>query len=98
MRVGIVGCGQMGTIHAMAARKVGQNVVACSDPLKSRAKKLARAFGAADWSDCLGMIRDSGVDILVVSSPADSQSENILSALKGGQPVFAVAPMARTPA
>ena len=95
--VGVVGTGGMGGMHARCLhRKVaGAKVVAVSDVDAGRAGKVAEECGgAAVFGDAAEMIRDDGVDAVVIASPDPTHAELVLECLRVGKPVMCEKPLA----
>jgi predicted dehydrogenase len=74
LRVGVIGCGVLGSRHAEIYRQLPDvDVVAVVDPLEAKAETLARALGTRAFSrvqDCVGML-----DAASVCTPAVSHHE-----------------------
>lgn len=98
--VGIVGTGGMGGMHAMCLhRKVaGARVAAVSDVDAGRAEKVAKdCGGAAVFGDAVEMIRDEGVEAVVVASPDSTHAGLVFECLRLGKPVMCEKPLATSP-
>jgi predicted dehydrogenase len=96
MRVGIVGCGLIGTKRADAL--AGGTLVACADPNLDRARALAaprKARVTADWRE----ITDAAdVDLVVIATPNDRLVPATLAAIRAGKHVLVEKPAARSAA
>ena len=98
--VGVVGTGGMGGMHAHCLhRKVaGARVAAVSDVDAERAGTVAEECGgAAVFGDAVEMIRDEGVEAVVVASPDPTHAELVLECLRLGKPVLCEKPLATSP-
>ena len=98
--VGVVGTGGMGGMHARCLhRKVaGSRVAAVSDVDAGRAGKVAEECGgAAVFGDAVEMIRDEGVEAVVVASPDPTHAELVHECLRLGKPVLCEKPLATSP-
>jgi myo-inositol 2-dehydrogenase/D-chiro-inositol 1-dehydrogenase len=98
--VGVVGTGGMGGMHAHCLhRKVaGARVAAVSDVDAARAGTVAEECGgAAVFGDAVEMIRDEGVEAVVVASPDPTHAELVLECLRLGKPVLCEKPLATSP-
>lgn len=97
MRVGIVGCGNIGHIHSRALwalRKTGifdATVVAVSDPSAERAAGLAAPNGAdvLDRDELLEVC-----DVVYVCTPTARHRETVEAAVERGLPLYCEKPLA----
>lgn len=96
MNVGIIGCGNMGRIHARMAANCGLKVVACTDPVAKNAKALAGEYGAVVARDGAALAARPDVDIVVVTTPTPSHAEYVIEAARNGKDVFCEKPFTRT--
>jgi len=98
--VGVVGTGGMGAMHARSLHsKVASAVVAAvSDVDADRAGKVAEECGAAFFGDAVEMIRDDGVEAVVIASPDPTHARLTLECLRLGKPVLCEKPLATSPA
>ncbi|MBA2781382.1 MAG: Gfo/Idh/MocA family oxidoreductase [Rubrobacteraceae bacterium] len=98
--VGVVGTGGMGGMHAHCLhRKVaGARVAAVSDVDAEQAGKVAEECGgAAVFGDAVEMIRDDGVEAVVIASPDPTHAELVLECLRLGKPNLCEKPLATSP-
>lgn len=93
MKIGIVGCGLIGTKRAAA----GFPVVATTDSLPERAEALTAKYGGKAVADWRGVI-DSEADIIVVAVTHDQLASIGMEALKAGKHLLLEKPGARTAA
>ncbi len=93
MRIGIAGCGLIGTKRALAAK--GHTIAMVCDPDAARAQALANATGAAIAADYRAMAA-AGLDMVVVATTHDMLAPVALSALEAGSHVLIEKPAART--
>lgn len=98
LRLGLIGCGEIGEWRARAARAAAgvQLTVAC-DVAPARAERLGRAYGAAWTADWRDVITNPNVDTVVVSTINDTHHEIGLQALRAGKHLIIEKPLARTP-
>ncbi|MFF0167728.1 Gfo/Idh/MocA family protein [Streptomyces prasinus] len=94
MRIGVIGTGRIGTIHAHTLsrhRDVGSLILTDADP--ARAQALAHRLGetAAPGVD---EIYTWGVDALVITTATSAHAELIGRAARSGLPVFCEKPIA----
>lgn len=93
LRVGIVGCGLIGTKRADAAAPHQVTIVADNDG--ARAQSLATRVGArasVRWQDVI----EGDVDLVVIATTHDSLSTLAMEALKAGKHVLIEKPGGRT--
>jgi myo-inositol 2-dehydrogenase/D-chiro-inositol 1-dehydrogenase len=97
VRLGLVGAGRIGTMHAgnVARRVPGAELVGVADPREDAASELAGKYGArACGVD--EMLADPEVDGVLVTSIAAVQSELIVRAAEAGKAVWCEKPASLT--
>ncbi|MFN8593216.1 MAG: Gfo/Idh/MocA family oxidoreductase [Thermomicrobiales bacterium] len=103
MRIGLIGCGNIGVnahIPAVQANE-GMTIVAAADPTPERLALAAEKAGLdaanlyADWRDLLA--RDD-VDAVIVATPQRYRPEIVIAAANAGKHILAEKPLALTPA
>ena len=71
VRYGIIGCGNIGPIHAQAIKDVrGAKLIAVSDIVEATAKKLAGEHGADPYTDYKKMLARDDLDAVCVCVPS----------------------------
>ncbi len=98
MRLGIVGCGAIGNIHAAAAKRQGVDLVGAWDIHEGRAALLTsthggRAFGSLD--DLLAM---KEIDAVAIAVPNNLHAPLAIQSLRAGKHVLLEKPMAMSTA
>lgn len=95
LRIGLVGCGGIGGVHARAWAQVegAEVVAACDVDLERAAATAPRAF--SHWDEMLAGVELDAVDIC---TPPHLHAPAALAAIKAGKPVLCEKPLARNPA
>jgi myo-inositol 2-dehydrogenase/D-chiro-inositol 1-dehydrogenase len=99
VKVGVIGVGMIGQDHIRRLTTVlsGGAVVAVSDVDGERARAVAGGLpGAKAHGTGQELIRDDGVDAVVVTSWGPTHEEYVLSSIAAGKPVFCEKPLATT--
>jgi predicted dehydrogenase len=96
IRIGIVGCGQMGRIHAGGYRLAGARVVAVSDVNGEAARTLAGELGAEAYTDYRAMLAAGGLDAVSIATPPAMHREPAVAAARAGLPLFCEKPLAES--
>lgn len=96
--IGVIGAGVMGSSHvATLAGLGGARVVGVTDPDHARAaRSAAQAPEARLFDDADALIADGEVDAVLVVSPDDHHTAQVLKALDLGKPVLCEKPLATT--
>jgi predicted dehydrogenase len=92
LRVGIVGCGLIGSRRARVAAEAGDDVVAVADVAADRAVALARDHGARSESDWRAVVEDPDVDAVVVATFNTALVDVASAALEAGKHVLCEKP------
>ena len=97
LKVGLIGCGFMGTMHANCYKKIdGVEIVALADIRTECAETLAIGTKAKIYSDGKDLINDAEVDIIDICLPTYMHSEYALLAMDKVKYVFVEKPVALT--
>lgn len=96
MRVGVVGCGQIGSRRATVIHgSLGDDLVVVSDVISERSQALADAFGCRAAANWMSVTRDENLDAIVVATTNDFLAPIAADALRHGRHVLVEKPMAR---
>lgn len=99
VRVGVIGTGIMGADHVrtFTTSVAGVRVSAVSDLDEERAQAVAAEVpGARVLSDPLALVRDAGVDAVLVASADSTHEDLVLACMDAGKPVLCEKPLAPT--
>lgn len=97
LKVGLIGCGFMGTMHANCYKNInGVELAAFADLRPEYAKKLAEGTNAAIYDDGKDLINNADVDIIDICLPTYLHAEYALLAMEKAKYVFVEKPVALT--
>jgi predicted dehydrogenase len=101
LKVGIVGSGWMGHVHARAwqSNAPRAEVVAVADVSPERTRNLARAFGDRDvamYPDLATMLAEADLDAVDICLPHHLHAESILTAARAGKAILCEKPLCTT--
>ncbi len=97
LRVGLIGCGFMGTMHANCYKNIkGVELVAFADIRRECAEKLAEGTNATIYGDGYELIKDAEVDIIDICLPTYLHSEYAIAAMDKVKYLFVEKPVALT--
>lgn len=97
LRVGLIGCGFMGTMHANCYKNIeGVELVALADIRQETAEKLAEGTNAVIFGDGHDLIKNAEVDIIDICLPTYLHSEYAIAAMDKVKYVFVEKPVALT--
>jgi predicted dehydrogenase len=96
LNVGIVGCGHQGGWIARAIERTeALCVTSCVDPVREAAEKLAAFCGHSNaYASVEELLRNGGVDAVIVATPHDALYGVSLSAINAGVHMLAEKPIA----
>jgi UDP-N-acetyl-2-amino-2-deoxyglucuronate dehydrogenase len=95
VRVGLIGCGKVGTIHAAVLRSMPEAAfVGVLDVLPERAAAFAGTYGTRAYSDLRGLLGE--VEAVVIGTPHPLHAEPAIRAAEAGVHVLVEKPMAAT--
>lgn len=97
LKVGLIGCGFMGTMHANCYRNIaGVELAALADIRPERAAELAKGTNAALFGDGADLIREAKVDIVDICLPTYLHAKYALAAMEKAKYVFIEKPVTLT--
>ena len=93
LRLGILGCGRIGQVHARSIRALEEaHIVAVADALPAAAQALAASTGA-EVRDVEAILSADDVDAVIIGTPTDSHFAQIMGAAKSGKAIFCEKPV-----
>lgn len=96
MRVGVIGCGGMGTWHAHnLAAQPGVTVVAAADAVPDAAQGVADALGAVVM-DGMAVCASPEVDAVLIASSDETHARFAVATIEAGKPCFLEKPLGAT--
>jgi len=94
MRVGIIGAGTMGKVHAAAWRSVAAELVGCASAHPAQSAELAQLYGITAFSSHPELIKC--VDIVDICAPTHVHKTMVIEAAAAGKHVICEKPLALT--
>lgn len=95
LRVGVVGCGLIGSRRAASAVAAGDQVVVVADLSRERAETVARAHGARVAEDWQTLVESPEIDVVVAAGFNSAAMPVTLAALEAGKHVLCEKPFGR---
>lgn len=93
LRIGLLGCGRIGQVHARSISQIDDaTVTAVADALPAPAEALAKRFGAAVLSS-EALIDTDEIDAVVIGTPTDTHYALIHRAAQAGKAIFCEKPV-----
>lgn len=96
VRVGVVGLGLMGRVHARNARDLGARVVGGADVAAGSREEFAAEFGVPTYETHEALLAGEDVDAVVVTTPNRFHEPVAVAALEAGRDVLVEKPLAHT--
>ena len=94
MRLGIIGAGSIGEVHAKAAKEAGTTVARIADVDLEKAKELAADYeGCQPTGDIKELLADEAIDAVAVCVPNRWHKELAIEAMQAGKDVLLEKPM-----
>ena len=95
LRIGLIGCGKVGSIHAAALASIPEaRFVAACDVNADRTAAFAAKYGVRPFTDLPAMLKD--VDAVIIGTPHPLHAEPAVLAARAGVHVLVEKPMAAT--
>ena len=99
VRFGIIGPGKVAELHATALSRIpGAALAGVAGRSPDRVRSLAAAHGARAFTSPEAMVRDVGIDAVIICTPHPLHREQAVMAAQAGVHVVIEKPMALTPA
>lgn len=93
-RVGLVGCGGMGSEHLkILARRPDVQIVGVCDERAERANLMGAEHGAAVWTDYAAFVKEAGLDVVHICSPSGYHGDHGLLAAAEGIHILSEKPL-----
>ncbi|RLN94718.1 hypothetical protein BBJ28_00009869, partial [Nothophytophthora sp. Chile5] len=94
LRVGLIGGGRIGKVHAQSLLRAGATVSMIADPVGDVAETVAARFGIPRWTrDASELISDPDIDAVVICSPTGHHAEQIIEAARHKKNIFCEKPV-----
>ncbi len=91
---GIIGCGNIGPVHAAAIAAVpSAKLVAVSDVVEATAKKLADQYGAAMYTDYRKMLERDDIQAVCLCVPSGMRMEIAVACANAGKNILSEKPL-----
>ncbi|MBV9733093.1 MAG: Gfo/Idh/MocA family oxidoreductase, partial [Verrucomicrobia bacterium] len=94
MRVGIIGTGTMGEVHAAAWRTIGAELTSCTSSNPTQAEAFGQRHKIRTFANYNELL--DSVDIVDICTPTTSHKLLVLAAAKAGKHVICEKPIALT--
>jgi UDP-N-acetyl-2-amino-2-deoxyglucuronate dehydrogenase len=95
MRIALVGCGKVASIHAAALRGIADSeLVAVCDAQPERAAAFAAQHGGRPFSDIATLLRDTRPDAVLIATPHPLHAAPAIAAAEAGAHVLVEKPLA----
>ena len=97
LKVGLIGCGFMGTMHANCYKNIaGVELIALADIRPEKAAALSKGTNAACYGDGAELIENAAVDIIDICLPTYLHARYALAAMEKAKYVFIEKPVTLT--
>lgn len=95
LKIGIIGAGRIGKVHAKAALNVKEAIIKwIADPIAADLEETAKSMGIEKYSkDYKDILNDKEVDAVFICTPTDTHYQISMEALNAGKHVFCEKPV-----
>src|SRR5438132_8988579 len=94
LRLGLVGCGVIGPVHAEAIASLPDAVLAAAaDLVPERVQKLTEQYGGTPYTDLARMLKHERLDVVIVCTPSGLHGEHACQIMRAGRHVIVEKPM-----
>ncbi|HYT28408.1 MAG TPA: Gfo/Idh/MocA family oxidoreductase [Ktedonobacteraceae bacterium] len=94
LRLGLVGCGVIGPVHAEAIASLPDAVLAAAaDLVPERVQKLTEQYGGTPYTDLARMLQRERLDVVIVCTPSGLHGEHACQIMRSGRHVIVEKPM-----
>jgi UDP-N-acetyl-2-amino-2-deoxyglucuronate dehydrogenase len=95
VRVGLIGCGKVGQIHAAALRGLAEaDLVAVCDASPDRAQAFAERYGTRRFDDVAAMLREARPEAVLIGTPHPLHAGPAIQAAEAGAHILVEKPLA----
>lgn len=100
LRIGVIGCGGMGTAHMRALLKMRDtdnvDILAVCDVYQKRLEQAVRLTGAKPHQDYRRILEDPNIDYVVIATPEHWHYQMAIDAASAGKHIYCEKPMTQT--
>jgi predicted dehydrogenase len=100
LRIGVIGCGGMGTAHMRALMKMRESdnleILAVCDVYEKRLRQAVQLTGAKPYKDYRRLLEDRDVDYVVIATPEHWHYQMAMDAAAAGKHIYCEKPMTQT--
>lgn len=97
IRIGLIGAGRMGNVHAGCLADIPEaKIVAVADMLPERAQNLVAQWGATAYTDYRAMLDGAPLDAVYICTPTGVHAEHAIAVAERGLSFFVEKPLALT--
>jgi myo-inositol 2-dehydrogenase / D-chiro-inositol 1-dehydrogenase len=94
VRVGLIGCGRIGRVHADSVAVSSRAELArVYDPVEAAAREVGERFGAPHTTDVEDVLSDGSIDAVVIASPTPTHVDLMTRAVRAGKGVLCEKPI-----
>lgn len=95
LKVGIIGPGAMGAVHAETLARLGTPVAAVTGPKSDETADFATKHGVAEtYETAEALLEHAGIDAVIIATPSALHSLQTLQAIEAGKHVLCEVPVA----